>query len=278
MTAISPTAFNTTPATPTTSSSSDTNQVNQDTFLKLLVAQMKYQNPLSPTDSTAFLTQTAQFTTVSTLQDIEKDQKAIQQTNQLLAATGMVGRSVTYSTTGIAPTTATPTSAVSVGGNLAQGAPVGSHVTVDTSAFNNVGTEIPLQLDFTRTADGWTMQAKSKGAAIGPPSNVTFDASGERTSTDVTLSRADLDSIGDSSGTWPRAGLTIKLGSGNDANRVEMGAGTSKLAVLEQNGGNGQSLTGRVTGIRITADGPQLQVDGRDVPLASVTEVQAPAL
>ena len=56
-----------------------------------------------------------------------------------------------------------------------------------------------------------------------------------------------------------------------------MGAGASKVAVLEQNGGDGQSLTGVVTGIQITADGPQLQIDGRDVPLASVMEVQAPA-
>ena len=57
-----------------------------------------------------------------------------------------------------------------------------------------------------------------------------------------------------------------------------MGAGTSKMAVLEQNGGDGTSLSGIVTGIHITADGPQLEIDGRDVPLASVMEVQAPAL
>ena len=50
----------------TAASLANTNQLNQDTFLKLLVAQMKYQDPLSPTDSTQFLTQTAQFTTVST--------------------------------------------------------------------------------------------------------------------------------------------------------------------------------------------------------------------
>ena len=68
------------------------------------------------------------------------------------------------------------------------------------------------------------------------------------------------------------------MGAANDPNRVEMGAGTSNVAVLEQNGGDGQTLAGVVTGIHITADGPQLQIDGRDVPLASVTEVQAPAL
>ena len=264
-------------ATTTSSSAADTNQLNQDTFLKLLVAQMKYQDPLAPTDSTAFLTQTAQFTTVSTLQQIEKDQKAIQQTNQLLAASGMVSRGVTYSTIGIAPTTATATTAVTVGGNLSQDAPVGAKVTVNSTAYNAVGGHVPLKLLFTRTDRGWSMQASSNGQSLGAPTNITFDATGERTSGDITLSSSILDNLPNTSGTWPAAGVTIKMGTPDDANRVEMGAGVSKLAALEQNGGDGQSLTGIVSGVKITADGPQLEIDGRDVPLASVMEVQAPA-
>jgi flagellar basal-body rod modification protein FlgD len=275
MTAVSPTGtspFNQPTVTP------DTNQLNQDTFLKLLVAQMKYQDPLSPTDSTQFLTQTAQFTQVSTLQQISKDQQSMGHTNELLAASGMVGRGVTYSTTGIAPATAVGTTEVRVGGNLAQDAPVGAHSTVSTSMYNNVGTKVPLDLQFTRTANGWTMQASSKGQLIGPARNLTFDASGERTSTDFTLALGDLDGVDGTSGTWPAAGVTIAMGSPNDADRVEMGSGTSNVAVLEQNGGDGSTLAGVVTGIRITADGPLLQIGGRDVPLASVMEVQAPAL
>ena len=283
MTAISPT---TSPLDPTattgssssSTSSSDTNQINENTFLQLLVAQMQYQDPLSPTDSTAFLTQTAQFTEVSTLQQIESDQQTIQHTNQLLAAAGMVGRGVTYSTTGIAPATAVATTSVTVGGNLAQDAPVGAKVTLDTTAYNNVGTKVPLELAYTRTATGWSMQASSNGQNIGDPSDVTFDATGQRTSPDVTLSATDLDQVNGSSGTWPPAGITIAMGTANDSNRVSMSAGPSNMAVLEQNGGDGQSLTGIVTGIHITSDGPQLEIDGRDVPLASVMEVQAPAL
>jgi len=57
-----------------------------------------------------------------------------------------------------------------------------------------------------------------------------------------------------------------------------MGPGASNATVLAQNGGDGHTLTGVVTGIHVTTDGPQLEIDGRDVPLASVTEVQAPAL
>ena len=40
---------------------------DQDTFLKLLVAQLKYQDPSNPADSTQFLAQTAQFTQVEKL-------------------------------------------------------------------------------------------------------------------------------------------------------------------------------------------------------------------
>ncbi len=276
MTAISPTTPQA--AAPASTGTNESNQLNENTFLQLLVAQMKYQDPLSPTDSTQFLTQTAQFTEVSTLQQIEKDQQAIQHTNELLAASGMVGRGVTYSTTGIAPSTAVATSTVSVGGNLSQDAPVGAHVTVNTTAYTNIGSQVPLQLQFTRTAAGWSMQAASDGTLIGAPSDITFDAAGQRTSSDVTLSEGALDKVGNTTGTWPTAGVTINLGAPNAANRIAMGPGASNAAVLAQNGGDGHTLTGIVTGVHVTADGPQLEIDGRDVPLASVTEVQAPAL
>ena len=37
---------------------------DKSTFLKLLVAQLKNQDPLSPSDGTAFVTQLAQFTSL----------------------------------------------------------------------------------------------------------------------------------------------------------------------------------------------------------------------
>jgi flagellar hook assembly protein FlgD len=48
-----------------TSSDSGTTQVaNMNTFLQLLVAQMKNQDPLNPTDGTQFVAQLAQFSQV----------------------------------------------------------------------------------------------------------------------------------------------------------------------------------------------------------------------
>src|SRR5579875_211762 len=48
-------------------------QLGQDTFLKLLVAQLQYQDPLQPMDSTQFVTQLAQFQSLSELQAIQAD-------------------------------------------------------------------------------------------------------------------------------------------------------------------------------------------------------------
>ena len=38
-----------------------TTSVNKDMFMQLLIAQLKNQDPLNPTDGTAFVTQLAQF-------------------------------------------------------------------------------------------------------------------------------------------------------------------------------------------------------------------------
>ncbi len=65
---------------------------DQDTFLKLLVAQLKYQDPSKPADSTAFLSQTAQFTQVEKLSEIADMLSA----QQLIGASALVGRTVTY--------------------------------------------------------------------------------------------------------------------------------------------------------------------------------------
>jgi len=42
-------------------------------------------------------------------------------------------------------------------------------------------------------------------------------------------------------GTWPAGGITVTMGASTDPNRLESGPGASNVAVLEQNGGDGQS-------------------------------------
>ena len=56
------------------------------------MAQLKYQDPSNPADSTQFLAQTAQFTQVEKLGQIADMLSA----QQLIGASALVGRTVTY--------------------------------------------------------------------------------------------------------------------------------------------------------------------------------------
>ena len=51
-------------ATGKTAATATDDLANQDTFLKLLVAQMQNQNPLSPSDPMQFVSQLAQFSSL----------------------------------------------------------------------------------------------------------------------------------------------------------------------------------------------------------------------
>ena len=47
--------------------------MNENAFLQLLVAQIQYQDPTNPTDSTTFVTQLAQFSSLEQLVAIRSD-------------------------------------------------------------------------------------------------------------------------------------------------------------------------------------------------------------
>lgn len=263
----------TTPANPTADTTSS-NQLNENTFLTLLVAQLKYQDPMNPADSTQFLTQTAQFTEVETLQKIEAEQSTQQSASQVLAASTMIGRPVTYSLAADGSAgPPTPTSVVSVRGSLPADAAVGDSATASTDVYNAQGAKVPLDLTFTKAANGWTVQASTNGTNIGSALPVTFDAAGDRTVNDVNIPSATLDGIVGTAGSWPSTGITLGFGGATDPTRVQLGSGPATIGVAEQDGNDGQSATGIVTGVHMTTDGPQLVIAGQEIPYTSVTDV-----
>src|SRR5918911_746773 len=91
------TAPNATTATAGSSASgTSSTSMDQDTFLKLLVAQLKYQDPSNPADATQFLSETAQFTVVQKLEALSSlDQQVLDATRSQSAA-ALIGRQVTY--------------------------------------------------------------------------------------------------------------------------------------------------------------------------------------
>lgn len=78
-------------------SSAATAGLGQSDFLTLMMAQMKAQDPMKPMDSSEFLSQLAQFSTVSGIETLNKSFAAFSdsmKSTQTLQASQLVGRSV----------------------------------------------------------------------------------------------------------------------------------------------------------------------------------------
>lgn len=59
---------------------------NKDTFLQLLVAQIRNQNPLAPQDGTQFLSQLAQFSSLEQFMAMRKDLGALRESVEQIRA------------------------------------------------------------------------------------------------------------------------------------------------------------------------------------------------
>ncbi|MGJ7441878.1 flagellar hook assembly protein FlgD [Aquipuribacter sp. MA13-6] len=95
---------------PATTAGSDS--LGKDAFLKLLVAQLRYQDPLNPAEGAEFIAQTAQFTQVEKLQEVADSTAAALGIQQRWGAGSTVGREVTFLGAGNVPVTGTVTSAL----------------------------------------------------------------------------------------------------------------------------------------------------------------------
>jgi len=69
--------------------------LSQDDFLKLLVVQMKSQDPLNPKQDTEFIAQMTQFSALEQSKSMQKDIAGLRGDQGLLQADALIGRSVT---------------------------------------------------------------------------------------------------------------------------------------------------------------------------------------
>lgn len=84
--------------TSSTQQTQDNSVMGKDDFLKLLVAQLKNQDPLNPTDSTNFTAQLAQFSSLEQLQNINSSLsnfKSSQSTTNNIQSADFIGKTVT---------------------------------------------------------------------------------------------------------------------------------------------------------------------------------------
>jgi len=103
---------------------------DKDMFLKLLVAQLKYQNPLSPTDPTAFMQQSAQFSMVEAMEELEKTSSLSMLATLETSASALIGKNVI--------------AANPFGGADITGTVTGYRVTADGPVLKLGNTEVPL--------------------------------------------------------------------------------------------------------------------------------------
>ena len=134
--------------------STDANsELGQDAFLKLLVAQLKYQDPLNPADGAEFLAQTAQFTMVEKLADLEVQGQSTVTSQQQMQAAQLVGRQVTY---------------VDSTGNLVEGVVESAEYTPDGQSLTIGGQAVELD-NITKVVGNNRVDGASEAvSALGP--------------------------------------------------------------------------------------------------------------
>lgn len=83
-------------STPTPTYENPGATLDRDAFLKLLVAQLKYQDPTNPADTSQMLTQSAQLSMVDRLNELAAAAEASAATQRLTVAGSMVGRQISF--------------------------------------------------------------------------------------------------------------------------------------------------------------------------------------
>ena len=82
----------------TASTPTATNQLSLEDFLKVLLTQLTYQDPLKPMDNQQFMAQIAQFTTLEQTQQLNTGIQTLLNNQSSLQSVGLIGRTVDIST------------------------------------------------------------------------------------------------------------------------------------------------------------------------------------
>lgn len=218
MATISETSLSAASPTYATASSST---LGKDDFLKLLVEQLKNQDPMNPLDGTEFASQLAQFSSVEQLSNMNSNLEASVSTNQLMAQ--------------------------SIGNSLAT-TMIGREIKATGNTLKWDG-ETPVKF-------GYSLEAAARQASVR-----IYNAKGEMVQ--------EIEGAGILKGdNW----LTFDPGEGIQPK----GEYTFKVVVTDDNAKpmTASAFTmGTITGVRFTASGTVVLIDGVEVPVANILEI-----
>ncbi|MEJ1961972.1 MAG: flagellar hook assembly protein FlgD [Gammaproteobacteria bacterium] len=196
-------------------------ELGQNAFLKLMIAQLKNQDPMKPQDPSEFMSQLAQFSQVTSTQNMESSIQTLtdsMRSTQVLNGTNLVGHDV------LAPSdTDTITSGSTVNGalDLPKGTTAVKILVKDASGAQVRTFDLATP---TEGLNNFTWDGKTNTGTDAPTGTYTFEATatagGQTGSVDPLLtSRVSSVTIDPSSGT-----LTLNTSAGalalNDVRRV----------------------------------------------------------
>lgn len=81
-------------STVSATANSQSAQINQQDFLRILLSQLNAQNPLKPMDNTAFVAQLAQFSQLAQTQEMSTDIKQLLAVQTATQSVSLLGRTV----------------------------------------------------------------------------------------------------------------------------------------------------------------------------------------
>jgi flagellar basal-body rod modification protein FlgD len=106
------------------------NRLTLEDFMKVLLTQLTYQDPLKPMDNQQFMAQIAQFTALEQTQSLNNNMQSLLNNQSSLQSVGLIGRTVdvrtdagslTGTVTGISLAGNSPTLTLSTGGATLDG-------------------------------------------------------------------------------------------------------------------------------------------------------------
>jgi flagellar basal-body rod modification protein FlgD len=158
---------------PSTAASADTSGTQDDSqmFLQLMVAQLQYQDPMNPADTSQMLSQNATFTEVQAIQEMQQEMEMQLSSQLAFGATAMIGKQVSW------------TDADS--GKAMTGTAQGATFTAQGPVLNVDGKDVPLtsvESVGTPAPDGTSDSSGSSGSS----GSGSGDGSGSDGSTDPT--------------------------------------------------------------------------------------------
>ena len=242
---------------------STTNELGKDSFIQLLVTQMKYQDPLNPMDNSEMLAQLAQFTALEQMMNVA-------QASQKQLASNMIGKYVEYSYTD------------STSGETTYNVGKVDYVNINGSTpVLGIGElEISLE-DVYSVVDSSNIEATTSAFdVIGQTVQATLSETNLAGTVENVIIEGEVQSISMKNGVpyvvIGISGEKIELPYSDVQNIVQNTSVTSRevIATITDSEGKQQTIKGIAEYIKVTAAGTYVYVNGQLVDFNQITSVQ----